>query len=655
MFKEIMEAIIDEFNTRLCLRDIANHWRCRCTVPGPGMRQAGEILVKRYLENGAAMAELIPYPADDKTEFLDGARNQLEWRPHNASLEIVSPVHEMICRYEEEPLCLVCYSVATPPEGLEAEIVVPQGPLSEDNVEAGQWAGKIVFTDQFPASVAAAVGKSGALGLISDCISPPWLQQFPPVREPEDVPDLTMWTIFSGTRHQPQIFGFNLTPRQGRRLRQLIEKSAEPVRLRAYVQAETVEGSSDFVHATLPGTDLAQEEIWVLAHLSEPGARDNASGCCVSLELVRTLSRLIKTGKLPPLRRTIRFMHAVEVSGFLPYIHENKERLSNIRAGLCADSIAEDFGRCGGQILLFLSPEYNASFIDGFCQTLLQAVAAEPARRFCSDNYAIFPWSTRPFWGNDAFISDGYFDIPTPQISAWPDKHYHSNLDVPADIDENSLGRMGAVMGTYLYFLATAGAEEARWLGLLARQDFMRRIVWRQQEIIAQATRLPLEYVEAQKAAAELWHLGLQGQDAIIQACRFAPQDARTHKELQKLAAGIADFARQQAQEALRLLGGNAQAIFAPWTPPDCPEAQRVPRRLRWRLPSATDLPAEISQNLAAIQETCLDPARVWLWINGRRSLGEIAERLQLGRASTLEAVCECVAAWQRAGLIEWA
>ncbi|MGE5530669.1 MAG: hypothetical protein ACM3VW_00960, partial [Bacteroidota bacterium] len=250
MFRSILNAMIEEFNPGLCLRDIANHWACRCTVPGPGMRAAGEILVRRYLENGAAIAEMIPYAADDKTEFM-GHRNQLEWQPQGAALEVVGTDGYTICRYDDQPLCLTCYSVATPSEGIEAEVVVQRGPLTPDEVQEGQWAGKIVFTDQFPSTVVAAIGKSGAVGMMSDCVSPPWLVQHPPVREPEDVPDLVMWTIFSGLRNQPQIFGFNLSPRQGRRLRKLIRDSAESVVLKAIVQAKTVEGSSDFVHATL--------------------------------------------------------------------------------------------------------------------------------------------------------------------------------------------------------------------------------------------------------------------------------------------------------------------------------------------------------------------------------------------------------------------
>lgn len=638
MFRTVLDALAEEFNAGLCLRDIAAHWACRCTVPGPGMRAAGQRLVQRYLENGAAAAELIPYAADDRTVFLDSSRNQLEWQPETAALSVAGPGGYTICRYEDEPLCLICYSVATPPEGTEAEVVVQHGPLSPEAVVEGQWAGKIVFTDQFPWTIAAAIGKSGAVGLVSDCVAPPWLKDHPPVREPEDVPDLTMWTIFSGHRDQPQLFGFNLSPRQGRRLRDLIRASAEPVRLHAVVRARTVEGSSDFVHACLPGTDLAGEEIWVLAHLSEPGARDNASGCCTSLELVRTLGKLIREGKLPPLRRTIRFMHGVEVSGFLPYIGANRDRLPQVLAGLCADSMAENFALCGGEIVLYRAPESNASFVDGFMQTLLRALSEEPAKRFGADNYALFPWHEEPFFGNDAFVSDGFFDIPTPQLSAWPDKYYHSNQDTPDQMDEGSLTRMGVLAGTFLYLLATAGPSEARWLATLAAQDFKQRIAQRLRAVVAESTELPLPAEQARRLAAELWQLGLQGQDAVSQVTRFAPADAGLTAAVAGLRASVAMCAAGEAGAAL-IAGGLSRSDFVvPTFSEKSAGAGLVPRRLRWHL-AGEGLPAEA--------------ARVWPWINGRRTALEVTERLQLSGAIELQAVVAVLEKLQEAGLIE--
>ncbi len=654
MFRPVMNAIIDELNTGRCLRDIANHWACRCTVPGPGMRQAGELLRQRYLENGAAHAELIPYPADDRTEFLHGHRNPLEWRGRSSELAIVSPAAAAgtICRYADEPLSLVCNSTGTGPEGVVGEVVVRRGPLSATAVADGEFAGKLLFTDQPPSSVQAAASKGGALGVVSDCICPPWLTSHPPVREPEDAPDLVMWTIFGATRGQAPLFGFNLSARQGRRLRDLIARAGEPVALRATVDAELVEGSSDFVQAVLPGTDLADEEIWVLAHLSEPGARDNASGCCLSLELLRVLQALIRVGKLAPLRRTIRFMHAEEVRGFLPFIDAHADRLPRVVAGLCLDSVGQDFTICGGELVLFQSPEHNGSFIDGLLAALLTAVMAEPIARFSTENYATVPWHTEPFWGNDAFISDGFFDVPTPQLSTWPDRFYHSSADTPDQMSANTLGRVGAATGTFLHLLATAGAPEARWFGLLAAQDWKRRIC---QTVADEVTRLSAAEATALQAGelvTLIRHMGLQGHDAVTQAARFARGDASLGDALRAVADEVGAFADREARQAAAVLSPGLTPPDAAALPPD-PDAHLVARRLRWSLPARSALTQSVQECLVSLEEAGaggLD--RIWSWVNGRRSAGEIALRLNCGGPLSVATVVAYLRALEAEGLV---
>ena len=658
MFRPTMNAIIDELNTGLCLRDIANHWACRCTVPGPGMRKASEILRRRYLENGAAEAEVIGYPADDRTEFLDGRRNPLEWRPRDARLEVTSPVTAagVICRYADEPLSLVCNSTATPPEGVEAPVVSRSGPLAEADVAAGEFAGKLLLTDQPPSAVQAAARKAGALGVISDCVSPPWLAQHPPVREPEDAPDLVMWTIFSGTRDAAPLFGFNLSARQGRRLRRLLEQATAPVVLRAFVDAQLVEGASEFVHAVLPGGDLAHEEVWVLAHLSEPGARDNASGCCLSLELARTLAALTASGTLPPLRRTIRFMHAEEVRGFLPYIDAHRDRLHHVVAGLCLDSVGQDFTICGGELVLFRSPEQDPSFIDGLLEALLGAVAAEPIARFCADNYAGFPWHTEPFWGNDAFISDGFFDIPTPQLSTWPDRHYHSSEDTPDQMSPNTLGRVGAVTGAFLHLLATAGAAEARWFGQLAAWDWKSRICAAAADEITAGPAEDRPAERARRLSSLLRHMGLQGHDAVVQAGRFAPDDEALAADLRNLAGQVEDFAGREGSHAARAL--------APDLAPPAPAADDattegaclVARRLRWGAPPAPALSKAGRERMEALAGAPGDRAglaRIWRWINGCRTALEIHERLRHGGEIPLQAAVEYLRVMAEEGFVE--
>jgi hypothetical protein len=140
--------------------------------------------------------------------------------------------------------------------------------------------GKIIFTDAFWDAIYAC--EHGAAGLIS--VHP----RLDARGANRPLPDLTQWRTFR--RGQKPLWGFMLAPPS--RARQLIRDSQEPVLLHAEVDAELHEGTAEFVTARLPGTDLAHGEIWVLAH-PEPGACDNASGCCASLELARTLASVI--------------------------------------------------------------------------------------------------------------------------------------------------------------------------------------------------------------------------------------------------------------------------------------------------------------------------------------------------------------------------
>ncbi len=624
-----MNLIISEFRTRQCIRDIAQHWSYRSTVPGPGLRNVSNFLCQRHRENGIK-AEVMPYPADDKTEWLNGHRNPLEWVPRSAKLEILKPDSKTgtICSYAEEALCLVSNSTSTPKGGVDAPIIIINNGSKDEDYECIDLSGKIMFTNMPAGSLEGQARKRGAVGIISDCISPPWLVSYPPVREPEDAPDLTMWSIFSGRREEKGLWGFNLSARQGRRLRKIIQESSELIVLHAEVDADLVEGSSELVNVVLHGTDLAHEEIWVLAHSSEPGARDNASGCCLSVEIARTLKTLIESGNLPPLRRSIRFLNAVEVSGFLPYIDSMKGDLDRVIAGLCLDSVGQDFSICGGEFVLFQSPETNASFIDGLMEHIFSAVSAEPIGKFSTSNYATFPWHTERFWGNDAFVSDGFFDIPTPQISTWPDKFYHSSMDKPEQMNDNTLGRAGAIVGTYIYLLATAGAKEAIWFTGLAMKDWKKRI---SQTLVMEAMKDNVTPFHLRSFGK---HLGFQGQDAITQSLRFASDDKNLDKAIKDLADDLLTFAANESESAVKLsLAISGQELLP--LPESSQETidnfgDNVLKRLWWQHPSDGAFSESGRERLKSLRERG-NVGRIWNWINGRRTVLEIYERLQFG------------------------
>jgi hypothetical protein len=47
----------------------------------------------------------------------------------------------------------------------------------------------------------------------------------------------------------------------------------------------------------------------------------------------------------------------------------------------------------------------------------------------------------------------------------WPDRFYHTSADTPDRTDPHSLARAAALAAVYAYWLATAGAQAATWLG----------------------------------------------------------------------------------------------------------------------------------------------------------------------------------------------
>jgi hypothetical protein len=606
----LFDTLLSELNPAACLRDIALFWSFRSTVPGPALRQASEFLAQRHRDNGLQV-EMHAYPADNLTLTLDEHTNPLAWTPRSATLEIIEPGEQasLICSYAHEPLCLLSNSTATPPDGVTAEVVVMHSGTQPEDYSGLDVRGKIIFTDVWPLLADEQARLHGAVGLITDSVTPPWLHAYPPVRRPADVPDLTMWGTLNGNRggslpQENPLWGFSLTPRQGARLRRFILESKTPLRLRAWVDADLQAGASEVVDAVLPGSGLSTQEVWVLSHSSEPGALDNASGCCLSLEIARLLHTLISSGRLPPPRRAIRFLNAVETEGYFPLVHALKQSaaLNQVAAALALDSIGSDFRQSGGSLRLFRSPAHNPTFADGLVEELIRAVAALPNERFTPDPYDLFPWQADPYFpNNDNFLAEGYFDIPTPMLCNWPDKHYHSNLDTVDKLSPNSLGRAGLIAAAYLYLTACAGPEDAAWIAGLVQKDYKQRVL-----------RTP--------AAA----LAVEGSEALASLVRLVPESAAL---VQDLRADLREFTRREIATAARLSGAAAKPADAeaqPWQGDDF-----TPIPLRFQLKMAGLTPRD-EKALASLRTEYTQIDAVWNLLNGRRSAQAIAARLNL-------------------------
>jgi len=523
MFHDLLEPFAKEFSGKRAWRMVSELWQFRNTVMTPGLRDACRYCVRRFREAGADSARTIPYPADGKTKY--GATTMpLEWRPRSATLSIVRPTEHArrLTSFEEEALSLVCRSARTPKGGVEAQVVIVRDGTQADHYEGLNVRGKIVLTERQASAVARLAKQQGAVGIISDTFDRPRMRGYPPPREAMDGPDAVQWSCLRDDPATKGMWGFVLSPRMGQRLRRLIEENESPVILRAEVDAESVPGHSDVVDAVVRGK--GQEELWVLAHISEPGAYDNASGLATSIEIARTIKALVAGKAIPPPARTIRFLFSTEVTGFLPYLEQHKRKWPRVLAGLCLDSVGVDMGKVGGEFIIFRSPDYAPSFVEHLMAEITEVAVHMSADRFGEDNYSLFPWRHEDFWGNDAFIVDPYFDIPTPQVSCWPYPHYHTSQDRPEYISPDNLARTGVICGAFLHFLACAGPREAAWLSALTAAKARERMADKvRAEVLEQADKLPEKKTRAALVAAArkieqcAEYYGAVGRDAALQ------------------------------------------------------------------------------------------------------------------------------------------
>ena len=646
MFHPLLEPIARELSGRRAWLDVSRLWHFRNTVCTPSLRQACRYCVDRFKANGIAGARIIPYKADGKTTYGQTVLAP-EWECTTATLRIVAPPEhaQRLTSFEENALAIMDHSAATPKQGVCAELVVLDDGTKPEHYKGLRVRGKIVLTARQGRAVAALAKARGAIGIISDTIDRPAMPNYPkPMREGFDAPDAVQWNTLSGTDATQGLFGFVLSPRVGARLRELAK--TQKVVLEAHVDARSFAGHSDVVDAVVKGS--GNEELWVLAHISEPGAYDNASGLAVSIEIARTLNTMVRSGVLPPMRRSVRFLFSTEVSGFMPYLEQHRARLARVVAGLCIDSVGVDMGKVGGEFVIFRSPDYAPSYIEDLLAEITEAVVHMRSDLFGDDNYALFPWRHEPFWGNDAFITDPYFDVPTAQLSCWPYPYYHTSQDMPQYVSPDNLARTGVVCATFLHVLACAAEDEACWLSALTAgkaktriADALRHEVLRlRQQMHARPRRAEVAAAMARLGQCREYHAAVEcaraGQPATLAKRMSTPKRQLIDNAADTVRACADDEARAAAGLLCALVGQPADLrASVPEPDPTLAEdaAGFVPVRTSWRPRPDAKLPAKTRHALEALrqrpQAKDVDFAAIWPWADGRRTVLDVWRIIQ--------------------------
>jgi hypothetical protein len=407
----------------------------------PQFHRTAAYLDSAMRKAGLAQVEVLGAPADGKTQAGFWTM-PLAWDVKQARLEIVEPAvpasRRVLADYQKIPTSVGMWSGPTPRGGLVAEVAL---------ADAADWKGKLVLTDKNSANLKWRLVKAGAAGAINGWSENPALE------------DERQWVNAWGDKgwafnaDDTPLVSFSITPRDAKYIRELIAQRGR-VKVRAVVNSKLYSDTYPYITGVIPGE--TNEEVLTLGHTSEQGAHDNATGVATMLEAMTVLNSLIASGELPKPNRTIRMLAMGELYGSMHYVAQNPERIKRTIAAFCVDTPAASYEAKGTEYTFYLNPHAQTSYVDAFTLELAKEYFARVNR----------PWHSKPFMpGTDTFLADPMIGIPTVWPYSGTGVHtHHNSADRPETVDVRSLRDLVVVNASWLYFLASAGKEEAEWL-----------------------------------------------------------------------------------------------------------------------------------------------------------------------------------------------
>ena len=388
---------------------------------------------------------------------------------------------EVLLSRDQHRVALCINSFSTPPGGVVAPIVdVGQGASAAD-YDGRDVRGAVVLGDAGPGRLwQMAVVQRGAIGVVSAALEP-YIRPGPP-GSPEDAKPRDEWDVlqwgsvpYDDTRHA---FGFKASPRAAACIRARL--AIGPARVKVEITSRFSPGPVRSLIAEIPGAVRPDERVLLVAHVQEPGANDNASGCATLVELARALLRGIRDRKIAAPGRTLTFIWGDEIRASRQWIADHPAEAKQVRYMFSLDMTGENTALTGGTFLIEKAPDPTAVWprpSDPHTEWGSSPVRAEALKGTLLNDLFLavarlrrFVVQTNPYEGgsdHSVFLAAG-----VPSVLAWhfPDRFYHSNLDRPQMTSPAEMEHVGVTVGATSLLLAGAAPRDAVALvGLLER------------------------------------------------------------------------------------------------------------------------------------------------------------------------------------------
>ena len=414
-----------------------------------------------FMESKYVVNLLKSYGIDNAT--VEQLGKTKTWDGISASMWEVSPKTAKIADYRDLAAILGQGSKNT---DVTAPLVwVGQG--DSLTISALDLKGKIAVTEAAASRVHDRLVGAGALGVVS-FYSPR------PLIDPLQIPN-------SGIRGNNPTFCINLTPRDGYALRDRLLKG-ETITVHVKIEATTEETEIEVPTCVIPGSDPEAGEVIFSAHLFEGyvklGANDNISGSMALVETARTLNQLIRDGRIPQPKRSIRFIWVPEFQGTIPWAIKHKDLLNNMLCNINLDMVGLWLSKHGSYLCMHRTTMGNPHYLNDVAESFFHYMGAtnkafvatgvgrpEALKPVFSTtgSHDPFYYSINAHYGasDHQVFNDWGVQVPGIILITWPDNFYHTSGDRPSICDPTQLRRAVVLASATAYTIASADLDGA--------------------------------------------------------------------------------------------------------------------------------------------------------------------------------------------------
>jgi len=317
-----------------------------------------------------------------------------------------------------------------------------------------------------------AVKARGALGVISTRVAPYIRPSDPTLFTSPDQHDVLQWGSVPYDA-DAKAFGFKASWRAASRMRERLKNG--PVQIKVDIESTFYDGPNRSLIAEIPGSVKPDERIVMAAHVQEPGANDNGSGCGTLSALAAALAGAANGRGLQRPGRTLTFLWIDEIRGSQQWLAADPDRAKGVQYMFSLDMTGEDTAKTGGTFLIEKQPdpsavwtrpsdphsEWGASVVkaESLKGSLLNDVHLAVSLRRAKDTKWVV--RTNPYEGGSDHTAFGDAGIPSVLTWHFTDRYYHTNLDRPDKTSALEMVHVGVAVATSAWFLATADEKDA--------------------------------------------------------------------------------------------------------------------------------------------------------------------------------------------------